>query len=176
MLNIILSLVLGAGLDSLYYYLYISKIKEIKNKKVLLYSLIFISYVVLFMILRYNLYLYLIFYIYIYLILKFIYKSQINDFFITVFLDIFYISVSALCFFLIKNYILALLIDKLLLFAPLLFIKKIRFLYNKYCNFWNRNSNIKTPIKSLTLRNCSLVCFNLIILISDLLLIYLIRK
>lgn len=33
MLNIILSLVLGAGLDSLYYYLYISKIKEIKNKQ-----------------------------------------------------------------------------------------------------------------------------------------------
>lgn len=135
MLNIILSLVLGAGLDSLYYYLYISKIKGIKNKRVLLYSLIFIGYVVLFMVLRYNLYLYLIFYIYIYLILKFIYKSQINDFFITVFLDIFYISISALCFFLIKNYILALLIDKLLLFVPLLFIKKIKFLYNKYCSF-----------------------------------------
>lgn len=176
MINFILSLILGVGLDSLYYYLYLSKIKKIKNKRLLLYILIFIGYVFLFMILRYNLYLYLIFYIYIYLILKFNYKSQINDFFITVFLDIFYISISALCFFLIKNYLLALLIDKLLLFVPLLFMDKIKFLYKKYCNFWNRSFDNKPPIKSLTLRNCSLVCFNLIILISDLLLIYLIRK
>lgn len=175
MINLIVSILLGAGLDGLYYYLYIIKIKGIKSKRLLLYFLIFIGYVVLFMVLRYNLYLYLIFYLYVYLILKFIYKSQINDFFIAVFLDIFYISISTCCFFLIKNYIIALIIDKILLFIPLLFSNKLKNIYDKYCNFWNRNHKIKQPIKSLTLRNLSLTLFNLIILISDLLLIYLLR-
>lgn len=176
MLNIILSLVLGAGLDSLYYYLYISKIKGIKNKRVLLYSLIFIGYVVLFMVLRYNLYLYLIFYIYIYLILKFIYKSQINDFFLLIFIDIYCIGTSAIAYFLIPNYFIALIISKIIIFIPLLFINKIKKMYCLYCKMWNRNYNNKMPIKSLTLRNISLVLFNSFILMTYLFLLHLTCK
>ena len=37
MLNQIISLILGAGLDTLYYFVYISKIKGIKRNKPLLY-------------------------------------------------------------------------------------------------------------------------------------------
>ena len=76
MLNIILSLVLGAGLDSLYYYLYISKIKDIKENKLLLYFGIFIIYIMTNMINQYNLKLYLLFDILIYLLLKFKYKGK----------------------------------------------------------------------------------------------------
>lgn len=176
MLNIILSLVLGAGLDSLYYYLYISKIKDIKKKKILLYILIFVGYVFLFMILRYNLYLYLIFYVYIYLILKFIYKSQINDFFLSIFIDIYCIGTSAIFYFIIPNYFIALIISKLIIFVPLIFINKIKRIYFLYCKMWNRNYNNKMPIKSLTLRNISLTLFNLFILMAYFFLLHLMGK
>lgn len=176
MLNIILSLVLGAGLDSLYYYLYISKIKEIKKKKILLYILIFVGYVFLFMILRYNLYLYLIFYVYIYLILKFIYKSQINDFFLLIFIDFYVLLLSIGCFYLIPNYNIALIINKIMIFIPLIFINKLRNFYNLNCKMWNRNRQIKMPIKSLTLRNICLIIFNIFIVINYVILLILLKK
>lgn len=176
MLNFIVSLIFGAGIDSLYYYLYISKIKNIKNNNLILYILIFIGYVILYMLLQYKLYLYLIFYIYIYIILKYIYKSQINDFFITIFLDLYFIIISILCYFLIPNYLVALLIDKIMLFIPLIFINKIKKLYKFYCKLWNRNREAKMPIKSLTLRNISLFLLNILILASDLLLVHLINS
>lgn len=39
MVNMILSLVLGAGLDSLYYFLYISKIKDIKEVIIIFWNI-----------------------------------------------------------------------------------------------------------------------------------------
>lgn len=175
MLNLIMSLVLGAGLDSLYYFMYISKLKNINKHKTIFYLAILIGYIILYMVLQYRLYLYLIFYVYIYILLKLIAKSQINDFFITIFLDLYFISLSILCYFMIPNYVIALIIDKILLFAPLVFISKIKTLYNKYCKFWNRNRDKKMPIKSLTLRNISLVVLNIIIVALNFLLIYLIN-
>lgn len=176
MLNIILSLVLGAGLDSLYYYLYISKIKDIKKKKILLYILIFVGYVFLFMILRYNLYLYLIFYVYIYLILKFIYKSQINDFFLLIFIDFYVLLISIACFYLIDNYAIALIINKIMVFIPLIFKNQLKKFYNLNYKMWNRNREKKMPIKSLTLRNICITSFNIFILINYIILLILIKK
>ena len=173
MIYFLVSILLGAIPDVLYYYLWLKNIKEIKDKKFLLFLIILIGYVVIFMILRYNFYLYLIFYLYIYFNLKFIYKSKINDFFLMLFIDVYYILMSILCFFLIPNYAIALILNKILLFIPLIFKKKVVKMYKSYCKMWNRNREVKQPIKSLTLRNISLVILNLVITISDILLIYL---
>ena len=173
MIYFLVSILLGAIPDVLYYYLWLKNIKEIKDKKILLFLIILIGYVIIFMILRYNFYLYLIFYLYIYFNLKFIYKSKINDFFLMLFIDVYYILMSILCFFLIPNYAIALILNKILLFMPLIFKKKVVKLYKSYCEMWDRNREAKQPIKSLTLRNISLVILNLVITISDILLIYL---
>ena len=173
MMYFLVSLLLGAIPDVLYYYLWLKNIKEIKDKKFLLFLIILIGYVVIFMILRYNFYLYLIFYLYIYFNLKFIYKSKINDFFLMLFIDVYYILMSILCFFLIQKYAIALILHNIFLFIPLIFKKKVVKMYKSYCKMWNRNREVKQPIKSLTLRNISLVILNLVITISDILLIYL---
>lgn len=171
MLNIILSLVLGAGLDSLYYTLFILKCKNISKNKILLFIVVFVSYILLFMIIRYNMYLYLIFYIIIYISLKIIYKAQIIDYFVLIISGIYYLLISILCYYIIPLYGIALIINKILLFLPIILNNKLNKIYLIYNNMWNRNYNIKMPIKSLTLRNISLVIFNSFIVINYIILL-----
>lgn len=172
MINFVLSLIFCTIPDTIYYAMFISVTKN-KNFNKKLYFLIFIGYILNFMVFQYNLYLYLIFYIYIYLVLKILFKSKINDFFLTIFLDIYYILLSIICYFLIPNYFIAYLLNKIFLFVPLIFKDKLKKLYSIYTKLWNRNKEAKQPIKSITLRNISLVLLNTIIVISDILLLYL---
>lgn len=172
MINFVLSLIFCTIPDTIYYAMFISIAKN-KNINKKLHFLIFIGYIIFNMICVYNLYLYLLFYLYIYFALKIIYKSQINDFFLIVFIDFYYLILSSLCYFLVPNYLIAYLINKILLFAPLIFKDKLKKLYSIYTKLWNKNKEAKQPIKSITLRNISLVLLNVIIVISDILLIYL---
>ena len=172
MINFVLSLIFCTIPDTIYYAMFISIAKN-KNFNKKLYFLIFIGYIIFNMICVYNLYLYLLFYLYIYFALKIIYKSQINDFFLIVFIDFYYLILSSLCYFLVPNYLIAYLINKILLFFPLIFKDKLKKLYSIYTKLWNKNKEAKQPIKSITLRNISLVLLNVIIVISDILLIYL---
>lgn len=176
MVNMILSLVLGAGLDSLYYFLYISKIKDIKEKKLLLYFGIFIIYIITNMISQYNLKLYLLFDILIYLLLKFKYNAKINDFFLLIFIDFYVLLISIICFYLINNYVVALIITKVSMFIPLMFKDKLKKLYHLNYIMWDRNRENKMPIKSLTLRNICITAFNIFILINYIILLILIKK
>lgn len=171
MLNIILSLVLGAGLDSLYYTLFILKSKNINKNKLLLFIIIFISYILLFMIVRYNMYLYLIFYIIIYITLKIIYKAQIIDYFVLIISGTYYLLISIFCYYIIPIYTVALIINKLLLFLPIILNNTLNKIYLIYNKMWNRNYNNKMPIKSLTLRNISLVILNSFIIINYIILL-----
>lgn len=172
MVNVILSLVFGAGLDSLYYFLYISKIKDINNKKLILYLGIFVGYVLFNMLLRYNFYLYLLFDVFIFTLLKILYKSQICDSFIILIVDIYSMLISLIVYFTVPFPILALVLDKTLLFLPLLFKNKLNIVYKKYLGLWNRSKEIKI-IKSLTLRNINLLVLNIFITIAYFVLLYL---
>ena len=176
MVNLILSLVLGAGIDSLYYFLYISKIKEIGKKKLLLYFGIFTVYIITNMINQYNFKLYLLFDILIYLLLKFKYKGKINDFFLLIFIDSYMLLVSIICFFLIENYVIALILAKICMFSPLILKNKLKRLYRFNYIMWDRNREYKMPIKSLTLRNICITTFNVFIVINYVILLILIKK
>lgn len=176
MIYFLISILLGAIPDVLYYYLYITKIKEVKAKRIILFVLMFLNYIVFNMILRYNLYLYLLYDVMMFMFIKLLYKSEINDFFLVLFIDIYYIFLSSSCFFLIPNYAIALLASKIFMFLPLIYKNKIINLYKSYCKMWNRNDNAKYPIKSLTLRNISLVSLNAIVIILDFFLLYIINK
>lgn len=161
--------------DTIYYYLMIKNIKNLKSSKKL-YLLIFVGYIFIYMVFQYNLYLYLVFYIYIYWILKLLFKSKINDFFLMLFVDFYYIILSIICYFLIPNYFLAYLLNKILLFIPLIFKNKLRKMYILYTKMWNRNREVKQPLKSITLRNICVVLLNITIVILNFCLLYLLNK
>lgn len=177
LINFVLSLLLGAVPDTLYYYLYLTRIKDIKNRRLALFLLILAGYVLFFMIIRFNLYLYLAFYVYLYLVLKFIIKkADITDFFLLLFIDVYCMGISAILYFSISNYFLALIISKVLIFVPLIFKDKLKKMYQTYRKLWNKSNNKERKIKSITLRNISLIILNAIIVLTYLFILYTINN
>lgn len=171
MFDLLINLILGMLPDVFYNWLFIVKIKEIKDKKVLLFILSFIAYVFCITQIRYELLLYLVLDVIIYLILKSLYKAKITDFFLIIVLDLYLFICSIGCYLLIKNYLLALVIYRIILFIPLIFKDKLINLYKEYCKLWNRH-NIKGKLKSITIRNIVLVLFHIMIVIFHLGLVY----
>lgn len=174
MINFIISFIFGAMLDSLFYFLYIVKVKKIQNKKILLYVLILIGYVIFNMILRYNFYLYLLFLIYIFFVIKILYKNSICDIFLLLVVDMYSIICSIISYFCLNDYILALVINKALLFIPLVFSSNLSKVYTLYLNYWNRKKE-KVKIKSITLRNISILLLNIFIISTYIVLLFLIN-
>lgn len=176
MIYFLVSILLGAIPDVLYYYLYITKIKEVKTKRIILFILILCIYLVFNLFIAYNFYFYILYDILIYFLLKFICKSEIVDLFIIIFMDFYMLLISFIFISLINNYYLAYVIYRIFLFFPLIFNKSLKNIYTKYKKFWNRNDDIKKPIKSLTLRNLSLVILNLLIVLGYFSLLYILTN
>ena len=59
-----------------------------------------------------------------------------------------------------SNYYLIFIINRVLLYIPFIFYKKFNTIYNSYCKLWNRNKLEQRKIKSITLRNISLIAVN----------------
>ena len=171
MLRIILSLLLGIFPQSLYFTLFLTKVKDINKKKHLLISLIFIIIMLSVMIVKYNIYLYLIIIPLIYLAMKLLYKKkvQIIDLFLIAIAYGYLSIISYLCSFMIKDtmnlYWIAYIINNILLFAILLFKKYIIKAYKKYIQLWNRKPENK--VRSISVRNVSLISLNIFILVLD---------
>ena len=177
-INIILSIFLGLIPETLFFTLFLSYSKNIKEKRLKLFLLITIAYTLCIMIIRFKIGFYIAFMILLYLILKLLYKdkTQIIDFFVINIGFIYVCFVSFICFLVVGEnltlyYIMAV-VDKILLFVPFIFRKKLNLFYNKYCELWNRNYNKKQPIKSITLRNISLISLNVFIFICDAVCLY----
>lgn len=171
MATFLMNLFLGFLPDVLYTYFYIKEIKQLKEKKILFFVLLFIAYFVCITQIRYQLVLYLILDVTIYLIMKQFYKSNITDFFLVIVLDLYMFVSSIACYFLIPNYIVAMIVYRIVLFLPLIFKKKLVKTYNEYCKLWNRHED-KKKIKSITIRNIVLVLLHLTILILHLAIVY----
>ena len=164
MIYFFISLLLGAIPDVLYYYLYITKIKEIKSRRIILFILILCIYLIFNLFIAYNFYFYIVYDILIYFLLKFIYKSEIVDLFIIIFIDFYMLLTSFMFINLIPNYYLAYAIYRMFLFFPLIFRKNLKHIYAKYKKFWNRNDNI------------SLTILNLLIVLGYFVLLYILKK
>lgn len=171
MINFIVSLLLGMLPDVFYYFIYIKQIKGIKNKKFLFFALLFLNYILCIILIQHQFYLYIIQDIIIYLIMKKIYKAQINDMFLIIFLETYMLVLSLISFNLINNYVLSFVIYRILLFLPLLFKDRIIEYYKIYTKLWNRH-NIPNKIKSITLRNISLVVLNIMIILMYIILLH----
>lgn len=166
MVNFIVSLLLGLVPDVLYLTMFIIFAKNIKEKKLKLFLLLAIGYILLIMIVQYQFVFYIVYMVYVYLILKWLYKSQIIDFFI-ISICLGYMTIMELLLYLLigKYYAIYYIVARLCLFGIFIFRKKIRKLYEIYINHWNRSDGKK--IKSITLRNISIFILNILIVIFN---------
>ena len=167
MINFIISLLLGMLPEVLYFTLFLVFTKGIKKDKLKLFLLLALGYIVLIMLCRYQMLFYLAYIIYSYFILRKFYNGKIIDLFVYS-LAFCYISLLSLILYLfLDNYIVAYVLDRVLLFIPFIFYRQLRKLYLSYEYLWNRHKDNK--IKSITIRNSSLIMINTMIVLFDIL-------
>ena len=153
--------------EAIYFAMFLIIGKNIKNKKLLFIGIMVFEYLALKHFISFSVYFQLAYTFMAYLSLKVLYreKAQITDIFLFSAASLILIATSALCYgiiyFTIHKYIWVLIINRPLIFAIIYFGRnKIRNAYKKFCSLWNRH-NIPNQIKSLTLRNISIIVFNL---------------
>jgi hypothetical protein len=176
MLRIILEIVL----EAIYFSIFIIKGKELKEKRLLFIALMIFQYLALTTAIKYNIWMQISYTILVYMNLKILYKkkAQITDVFLFGAASIILIIISILCAQLKKAtnmpYFYALIINRLILFVTLFLLRnKISVIYQRFYKRWNRHKDAK-KIKSLTLRNISIIVFNLMFYIINISLTYII--
>ena len=162
----LISILFGLIPEVLYFTLFITYTKNIKEKRIKLFLLIGVAYFGCMLIQQYKTIYYILFIALVYIILKILYKSK------TQIIDIFVFSLSTIYLTLLatvslmlftdnlSNYYILYIIARILLFIPFIFKNRFNIIYQKYCRLWNRNDKEKRPIKSITLRNVSLIIIN----------------
>lgn len=177
MLQNIILLFLEKICEAIYFSLFLIYGKDLKEKKLLFIGIMIFEYVLLTSVLQYTTWIHIIYITLTYINLKVLYKekAQITDIFLFVTASIFLIVISfcsGLLHILKMKYFYALIINRIILFSFLFFIKnKINLIYKKYYLKWNRKDNM-TKIRSLTLRNISVIIFNLMFYVINIGLIY----
>ncbi|MCI8444562.1 MAG: hypothetical protein HFJ37_05370 [Clostridia bacterium] len=179
MLNFMISVILGVIPDVFFLTFFITQTKAKKEKRRTTFILIFFAYLVCFTIKRYDLLYYSFSIGLIYAILKGIYRDDIEliDIVIITLAEIHILTSSYISFKIFGNYMeyyyLALALDKILILLPLLFSKKISKIYRRYRELWDRNSNENRSLKSITIRNLSIIslCLAIMAIYNHLLLI-----
>lgn len=180
----LISVFLGLIPEVLYFSLALIYTKNIKKKRIKLFLLIAIAYTLCIMIIKYELLFYVLFIFILYFILKILYKdeTQIIDIFVITYFSFYLTLLSFLiCFYYkygstLEMYIILYIINRILLFSIFIFRHKFNKLYMNYKKYWNRNDNIKKPIKSITLRNISLIAINCIVFFMNIICLYIMTK
>lgn len=181
MSDILISLFLGFIPEISYFTLFLIFTKGIKEKRIKLAICIAVTYFLCINVRQYEYLYYFAFIGLMFGILKLLYKkeTQIIDVFI-ISIPIFYITLLSFLNLLIKedysNYPIILCMNRILLFVPFIFRKMFNKFYITYKRWWNRDREGKNPIKSITLRNISLIFFNILIFIINFLCLYMIEK
>lgn len=165
-------------LEPIYFSLFLIIGKDLKNKRVLLTCIMIFEYIMLKQFIHFNVAFQFIYTFMSFVNLKVLYKekAQITDIFLFAAASIVLIALSIFTYMTSKmtydNYFISLVINRILLFTFLyLGRNKIRDLYKKFYSHWNRHNNPKA-IKSLTLRNISVIIFNLMFWVINLCMIY----
>lgn len=162
----LLSILLGLIPEVLYFTLFLIYTKNLKSKKLKLFLSIAIVYFMCILIQQWKILFYILFIVLVYLCLKLLYKNktQIIDIFIIMISHLWLAILSFILIFFVKkdmsNYVFVSIIDRILLFSIFIFKNKFNKIYKLYCKLWNRNDKEKRPIKSITLRNVSLILLN----------------
>lgn len=163
----ILLLFLEKVCEAIFFSLFLILGKNLKEKRLLFTAIMIFEYIILTTIFQYSIWIQLLYTFMSFVNLKVLYKekAQITDIFLFAAASIILIIINALVYFAfyftIDNYLLAIITCRILLFGFLFLSRnKIYFIYNKFYSSWNRHKE-KNKIRSLTLRNISIIVFNL---------------
>lgn len=173
----ILLLFLEQVCEAIFFSVFLILGKKLKEKRLLFTAIMIFEYLALKCVLKYNIWFQLIYTFMSFINLKVLYKekAQITDIFLFAAASIILIILGILCglpkiMFNIE-YIYLLIINRILMFLVLyIFRNHISKIYVKIFKNWNRNNNNK--IRSLTLRNISIIFFNIMFYVLNLMLIY----
>lgn len=180
-MKFLLSILLGLLPETLYFTLFLICTKNIKEKRIKLFFLLAVSYCLCILVQNFRILCYILLIVCIYISLKLLYKkkAQIIDIFI---ISVAYLWLGILSVVLMNfvnkdysNYFIILILQKILLFVPFIFKNKFNIIYKKYYKLWNRNDKENRKIKSITLRNVSLILLNSFIFFMNILLINIIN-
>ena len=171
----LLELVLGQIPEAIYFALFMTFTKEIKTKRIPFLILMVLEYILLMKAFPYSMWSHILFFVITYIIMKMLYKEkcQITDIFTLGIASLVLIITSAIPYFIIwftiNNYLVYVILNRLLLFGLLLIMKnKLPKIKNMYKKLWNRNDKTKKKMKSATFRATNVVVFNIMFLIINL--------
>ncbi len=176
MKQIFIDIFLGMVPEVLFFTFFIVVAKNLDNRKNRVLKLLVgvaINYIITGIMTTYNIYSYILIIFFNYIILNLIYRKETDklDLFLIGLAEWYLLIVGFICFKFISNnmdyYYYALFANRILLVLPFIFKKQMNNLYNKYRLYWNRNDSIEKPIKSITLRNISLILMNVLIFILN---------
>ena len=146
----ILLIFLEKILEAIYFSLFLIIGKDLKNKRILFTLLMIFEYLLLKSFFHFNVAFQVSYTFMTYLILKVIYKekAQITDIFLFAATSIILIIVSVISYlsvyYTIKNYYVAMVLNRVILFTFLYFSRnKIRAYYVKFYSLWNRRHKPK---------------------------------
>lgn len=166
LLFIMASILFGLLPESLYFALYIINSKQIRERRVLLFVLIFAANLLLSAFLAYNIWYHVLFIAAIFGIMRLLHKAQLIDIFLITSSALILALLGFICYFSIPNYWIALIVNRFGLFLFILLSRTILpKLYKAYCSMWNRKPGAK--IKSITVRNISCIVLNLLLVMFN---------
>ena len=174
-----LQILLGQIPEAIYFALFMIFTKQLKEKRTLFTILMTLEYLIIQKLIHFDVWLQVIYTAFVFIILKILYKekAQITDIFTFTISSILLIVIDVIVYFTTKifidNYILAMIIDRIVLFAILFLLKdKLYKIQKTYKKFWNRNDKIKKKMKTTTFRCINLIVFNLVFYIINIGMIY----
>lgn len=175
--NLIL-IILEKVLEAVYFALFLIYGKKLEKKRLLFIILMIAEYLLLKSAIKYDVMFQFLYIFLSYVMLKVFYKdkAQIIDIFLMGAASIILIVISVFSYFVIyftiHKYFVALILNRILLFLFLIKFKdKIYSLYKSFYKLWNRHDN-PNRIKSLTLRNISVIIFNFMFVLINFGMIY----
>lgn len=178
-MNQIILLFLEKVCEAIYFSLFLIYGKNLKEKRLLFTIIMIAEYLMITKLIEYNIWIHILYITMTYINLKVLYreKAQITDIFLFASASIVLILISILCssILIITNiywlYYPVLIINRILMFLFLLIFKNnINKWYKIFCNNWNKK--VDNKIKSLTLRNISVIIFNLMFYVINIYMLY----
>lgn len=180
-MNEIIRLLLTKVFEAIYFSIFLIIGKNLKHKRLILTAIMIFEYLMLTIIIEYNVLFQLIYTFMSFINLKVLYKekAQITDIFLFAGASVVLIFISIfsylIIYFTFHDYFIALYLNRILIIIFLLVCKDgIRNMYFKFCSLWNRH-HFKGEIKSLTLRNSSIIIFNLMFWVINLCMILFVK-
>ena len=180
-MNYIVRLLFTKVFEAVYFSIFLIIGKNLKNKRILLTLIMIFEYLLLKCFIKYNVLFQIIYTFMSYINLKVLYKdkAQIIDIFLFNTASISIIILNALVYLLVyitlNNYFVGLCICRIVETLFLILCRnKIPKIYKDFYSLWNRH-NIPDKPKSLTIRNISIVIFNVTFWIINLGMIFFLK-